>query len=74
MTLKEAKEIMKFYGFINDNIEPTLCQKNDDIGIFATFKTDYGHLSRFIKFSNKDEMKDFMTLYLYYRKNLKKII
>lgn len=72
MTLKEAKEIMKFYGFINDNIEPTLCQKNDDIGIFATFKTDYGHLSRFIKFSNKDEMKDFMTLYLYYRKNLKK--
>ncbi len=72
MTLKEAKEIMKFYGFINDNIEPTLCQKNDEIGIFATFKTDYGHLSRFIKFSNKDEMKDFMTLYLYYRKNLKK--
>lgn len=72
MTYNEAKKIMNSYGFVNNSIEPTLCYKDNNIGIFATFKTNYGHLSRFITFNTPKEMKDFLELYVYYRKNINK--
>ena len=72
MTYNEAKKIMNSYGFVNNSIEPTLCYKDNNIGIFVTFKTNYGHLSRFITFNTPKEMKDFLDLYVYYRKNINK--
>jgi len=70
LSIKEAKDVLKYYGFVSNSVEPTLCQNKKDVGIFATFKTKYGHLSRFIKFENKKEMKDFLAVYLWYRKNI----
>lgn len=70
LNFNEAKDILKYYGFVSNSVEPTLCLNNEDIGIFATFKTKYGHLSRFVKFKTKEEMKKFLTIYLWYRKNL----
>ena len=72
MTYNEAEKIMNSYGFVNNSIEPTLCYKDNNIGIFATFKTNYGHLSRFIIFNSPKEMKNFLDLYVYYRKNINK--
>lgn len=71
LNLEEAQKIMNYYGFMSNSIEPTLCETNDSVGIFATFKTKYGHLSRFIKFDSEKEMKKFLDIYLWYRKNLK---
>lgn len=70
LSIKDAKDILNYYGFVSDSVEPTLCQNEKDVGIFATFKTKYGHLSRFIKFETKQEMKDFLGVYLWYRKNI----
>ena len=73
MTYNEAEKIMNSYGFVNNSIEPTLCYKDNNMGIFATFKTNYGHLSRFIIFNSPKDMKNFLDLYVYYRKNINKL-
>lgn len=70
LNIKDAKDILNYYGFISTSVEPTLCQNKNDIGIFTTFKTKYGHLSRFVKFETKQKMKDFLAVYLWYRKNI----
>lgn len=71
MDLNSAKNIMNYFGFRNNSLEPTLCNDlNGKIGLFITFKTFYGHLSRFISFLNEKEMKNFMKVYLFYRKHI----
>lgn len=68
MDLNIAKEVMDYFGFRNNNIEPTLCvNKNKQVGLFITFKTLYGHLSRFITFKDKQDMEKFMKIYSFYR-------
>lgn len=71
LSIEEAKDILKYYGFTSNSVEPTLYQNKKDVGIFATFKTKYGHLSRFIKFNNQEQTKRFLDVYLWYRKNSK---
>ena len=71
MDLNSAKNIMNYFGFRNNSLEPTLCNdSNGKIGLFITFKTFYGHLSRFISFLDEKEMKNFMKVYLFYRKHI----
>lgn len=71
MDLNSAKNIMNYFGFRNNSLEPTLCNdRNNKIGLFITFKTLYGHLSRFISFLDEKEMKNFMKVYLFYRKHI----
>ena len=71
MDLNSAKNIMNYFGFRNNSLEPTLCNdSNGKIGLFITFKTMYGHLSRFISFLDEKEMKNFMKVYLFYRKHI----
>ena len=66
----EAKKILNYYGFINNNIEPILCISDNSLGIYATFKTSYGHLSRFIKIEEKESLENFLKLYVAYRKKI----
>ena len=71
MDLNSAKNIMNYFGFRNNSLEPTLCNdRNNKIGLFITFKTLYGHLSSFISFLDEKEMKNFMKVYLFYRKHI----
>lgn len=71
MDLNSAKNIMNYFGFRNNSLEPTLCNdRTNKIGLFITFKTLYGHLSRFISFLDEKEMKNFMKVYLFYRKHI----
>ena len=71
MDLNSAKNIMNYFGFRNNSLEPTLCNdRNNKIGLFIRFKTLYGHLSRFISFLDEKEMKNFMKVYLFYRKHI----
>ena len=71
MDLNSAKNIMNYFGFRNNSLEPTLCNdRNNKISLFITFKTLYGHLSRFISFLDEKEMKNFMKVYLFYRKHI----
>ena len=70
LDINGAKKILNYYGFVSDSVEPTLCQINGEIGIFATYKTKYGHLSRFKTFDKEETFKSFLAEYLLYRKNL----
>lgn len=71
MDLNSVKNIMNYFGFRNNSLEPTLCNdRTNKIGLFITFKTLYGHLSRFISFLDEKEMKNFMKVYLFYRKHI----
>lgn len=70
LEFNEAKRILKYYGFISESIEPKLCKKDGNVGIFVTFKTKYGHLSRFIVFKSGKSLEDFLKIYLWYRKEI----
>ena len=70
LQIKEAKNILKYYGFINENIEPILCEYENNVGLFITFKTKYGHLSRCITFKSKKTLENFLKLYIWYRKEI----
>lgn len=70
LSIKDAKDILSYYGFVSTSVEPTLCQNKNNVGIFATFKTKYGHLSRFVNFNSKNDMEKFLGAYLWYRKNI----
>lgn len=70
ISMKDAKQMMNYYGFVSNSIEPMLCQYKKQVGIFATFKTKYGHLSRFVPFERKKNMEEFLKIYLWYRSKI----
>ena len=70
LSFKEAQETLKYYGFKSKNIEPILVEKNGKVGIFSTFKTKYGHLSRFITFEDKEKIEKFLKEYIKYQKSI----
>ena len=63
----KAREILNYYGFKSKSIEPILIEKDKNIGVFSTFKTKYGHLSRYITFDTKDELEIFLKKYIKYQ-------
>ncbi|MBE6160917.1 MAG: hypothetical protein E7158_01675 [Firmicutes bacterium] len=70
LEFNDAKKILKYYGFINNNVEPILCEKDNLVGIFATYKTKYGHLSRVLTFKTKKSFENYLKMYLWYRKEI----
>lgn len=72
LVLKDAKRILNFFGHSDSNIEPILFQDSNNIGLFITYKTKYGHLSRATFFQEEKDLREFLTVYNWYRKNIKK--
>ena len=67
LSFKEAQDTLRYYGFKSKSVEPILVEKGKDIGIFSTFKTKYGRLSRFITFKEKEELEKFLKEYIKYQ-------
>ena len=70
LELKETKNILKYYGFMSNNVEPIACEYEGMAGLFITFKTKYGRLSRCITFKTKKALENFLQLYLWYRSEI----
>ena len=70
LKLKDAQKVLEYYGYKSKSIEPILIEKNKEIGIFATFKTKYGRLSRYIKFKEKEELEAFLSQYVIYQQKI----
>ena len=70
LELKETKSILKYYGFMSNNVEPIACEYENMAGLFVTLKTKYGHLSRCITFKTKKALESFLKLYMWYRSEI----
>ena len=70
LDFNDAKKILKYYGFMNNSVEPILCEVDNLVGIFATYKTKYGRLSRVLTFKTKKSLENYLKLYLWYRKEI----
>ena len=67
LNFKDAQKVMKYYGYSAKSVEPILIEKNNKVGIFGTFKTIYGHLSRYIIFNEQEELECFLKNYIKYQ-------
>lgn len=71
LDMDTAKKVLHYFGFMSNTIEPILCKYKEEVGLFVTLKTKYGHLSRFLKFETKEKLESFLYVYAWYRKRIK---
>lgn len=70
LTINEALETLKTYNINSQKYEPTIYQKENQIGICLDIKDSlFGYLTRAFTFKTKEELDNFLKGFFWYKNN-----